>query len=164
MRTFVDKPQSCVIVIFGASGDLTKRKLIPALFSLFEQNLLPDKFAILGVGRKSFNDDNLRKYVSKNLKKFLNLVKKENPNYQAPNRLIIRIQPDEGILLNFGMKLPGNGFQIKNVGMDFQYSDMSDKPLPDAYERLLLDALSGDATLFIEKILLKHVGHLFNPF
>ena len=76
------------------------------------------------------------------------LFSKDNPNYQTPNRLIMRIQPDEGMLLNFGMKTPGSGFQIKNVGMDFHYSDLSDAPLPDAYERLLLDALWGDATLF----------------
>jgi glucose-6-phosphate 1-dehydrogenase len=76
------------------------------------------------------------------------LFAKDNPNYQAPNRLILRIQPDEGMLLNFGMKSPGSGFQIKNVGMDFHYSDLSNDRLPDSYERLLLDALLGDATLF----------------
>ncbi len=76
------------------------------------------------------------------------LFAKDNPSYQAPNRLIMRIQPDEGMLLNFGMKSPGSGFQIKNVGMDFHYSDLSNDRLPDAYERLLLDALLGDATLF----------------
>lgn len=76
------------------------------------------------------------------------LFSKDNPDYQTPNRLIMRIQPDEGMLLNFGMKSPGSGFQIKNVGMDFHYSNLSDDRLPDSYERLLLDALLGDATLF----------------
>jgi glucose-6-phosphate 1-dehydrogenase len=64
------------------------------------------------------------------------------------NQLIIRIQPDEGILLKFGMKVPGTGFDIKNVGMDFHYSDLSEKNIPEAYQRLLLDALLGDGTLF----------------
>jgi glucose-6-phosphate 1-dehydrogenase len=64
------------------------------------------------------------------------------------NQLIIRIQPDEGILLKFGMKVPGTGFNIKNVGMDFHYSDLSDSTIPEAYERLILDALLGDGTLF----------------
>jgi glucose-6-phosphate 1-dehydrogenase len=64
------------------------------------------------------------------------------------NQLIIRIQPDEGILLKFGMKVPGTGFNIKNVGMDFHYSDLTDAKVPDAYERLLLDALLGDSTLY----------------
>lgn len=64
------------------------------------------------------------------------------------NQLIIRIQPDEGILLKFGMKLPGAGFQIKNVNMDFHYSDLVDAYIPSAYERLLLDCIMGDATLY----------------
>ncbi|HNX65662.1 MAG TPA: glucose-6-phosphate dehydrogenase [Bacteroidales bacterium] len=64
------------------------------------------------------------------------------------NQLIIRIQPDEGILLKFGMKVPGSGYMVKDVGMDFHYSDLSDVRLPDAYERLLLDCMLGDATLF----------------
>lgn len=67
---------------------------------------------------------------------------------QTGNKLIIRIQPDEGILLKFGMKLPGAGFNIKNVNMDFHYSELSDIYLPSAYERLLLDCILGDATLY----------------
>lgn len=67
---------------------------------------------------------------------------------QTINQLILRIQPDEGILLRFGMKVPGAGFTIKNVSMDFHYSDLADSVLPEAYERLLLDALNGDGTLY----------------
>ncbi len=69
-------------------------------------------------------------------------------SYTEDNKLLIRIQPDEGILLKFGMKLPGTGFQIKEVGMDFHYSELADIYLPDAYERLLLDCMLGDATLY----------------
>ncbi len=64
------------------------------------------------------------------------------------NMLVIRIQPDEGILLKFGVKVPGAGFQVRNVNMDFHYSDLQETYLPSAYERLLLDAMLGDATLF----------------
>lgn len=64
------------------------------------------------------------------------------------NQLIIRIQPDEGILLKFGMKTPGAGFNVQNVSMDFHYKKLSDVRIPDAYERLLLDAMTGDATLY----------------
>jgi glucose-6-phosphate 1-dehydrogenase len=64
------------------------------------------------------------------------------------NQLIIRIQPDEGILLKFGMKEPGAGFKVNQVNMDFHYSDLTDIKLPAAYERLLLDCLMGDATLY----------------
>lgn len=64
------------------------------------------------------------------------------------NQLIIRIQPDEGLLLRLGLKMPGAGFAAKNVGMDFHYSDLSEMRVPEAYERLLLDAMWGDSTLF----------------
>jgi glucose-6-phosphate 1-dehydrogenase len=69
-------------------------------------------------------------------------------DHSADNQLILRIQPDEGILLKFGMKVPGAGFNIKNVGMDFHYSDLSGDGIPEAYERLLLDSLLGDGTLY----------------
>lgn len=64
------------------------------------------------------------------------------------NQMVIRIQPDEGMLLNFGMKVPGDGFHVKNVAMDFHYSDLSQEDVPVAYERLLLDCMRGDATLY----------------
>ncbi|HOF22091.1 MAG TPA: glucose-6-phosphate dehydrogenase [Bacteroidales bacterium] len=64
------------------------------------------------------------------------------------NKLILRIQPDEGILLNFGMKEPGSGFNVKNVDMDFRYSSLADVRVPAAYERLLFDVMVGDSTLF----------------
>lgn len=64
------------------------------------------------------------------------------------NQLIIRIQPDEGILLKFGMKTPGAGFAVQTVNMDFHYSDLADTVVPAAYERLLLDCMQGDATLY----------------
>lgn len=64
------------------------------------------------------------------------------------NKLIIRIQPDEGIQLGFGLKQPGSGFDTKEVAMDFHYSGLEETELLTAYERLLLDLLKGDATLF----------------
>lgn len=67
---------------------------------------------------------------------------------QISNQLIIRIQPDEGMLLKFGMKEPGAGFQVKPINMDFHYSDLADINLPTAYQRLLLDCMQGDATLY----------------
>lgn len=63
------------------------------------------------------------------------------------NQLVLRIQPDEGVLLNLGMKVPGEGFEAKNVAMDFKYSDF-DSDVPEAYERLLMDCMKGDATLY----------------
>ena len=64
------------------------------------------------------------------------------------NSLTIRIYPDESISLMFGLKVPGAGFEVRQVNMDFNYKSISPKRLPDAYERLLLDAMLGDNTLF----------------
>jgi glucose-6-phosphate 1-dehydrogenase len=69
-------------------------------------------------------------------------------NIDKDNLLVFRIQPDEGILLKFGMKIPGSGFNVKSVNMDFHYTDLVDAYVPEAYERLLLDAALGDATLY----------------
>lgn len=66
------------------------------------------------------------------------------------NQLIIRIQPDEGILLKFGMKIPGAGFNVQNVNMDFHYSDLADQRVQPAYERLIYDSMIGDQTLFAQ--------------
>ncbi len=66
----------------------------------------------------------------------------------APNRLILQIQPDEGILLSFGAKKPGPSQDILPVDMAFCYADAFGGEPPEAYERLLLDCLAGDATLF----------------
>ncbi len=65
-----------------------------------------------------------------------------------PNLLAIRIQPDEGILLRFGSKVPGLGLDIRTVTMDFTYGSAFSVDSPDAYETLLLDAMLGDAALF----------------
>ncbi|MFA5329484.1 MAG: glucose-6-phosphate dehydrogenase [Prolixibacteraceae bacterium] len=66
----------------------------------------------------------------------------------ANNQLVLRIQPDEGILLKIGMKVPGAGFRVQTVNMDFHYNELSDVYLPSAYGRLLLDCIQGDATLY----------------
>jgi glucose-6-phosphate 1-dehydrogenase len=65
-----------------------------------------------------------------------------------PNLLAIRIQPDEGIMLRFGAKVPGLGMAIRPVTMDFTYGSAFNVDSPDAYETLILDALQGDASLF----------------
>ncbi|MFL6514872.1 MAG: glucose-6-phosphate dehydrogenase [Chthoniobacterales bacterium] len=67
------------------------------------------------------------------------------------NVLVIRIQPDEGISLRMQAKIPGTSLRIEPVKMDFHYGTSFGKPSPEAYERLLLDAMSGDATLFARR-------------
>ncbi|MDA8290970.1 MAG: glucose-6-phosphate dehydrogenase [Actinomycetota bacterium] len=66
-----------------------------------------------------------------------------------PDTLTLRIQPDEGISLSFGAKVPGPAFRVRTVAMDFSYAEAFPGGTADAYERLLLDAMTGDATLFI---------------
>ena len=70
---------------------------------------------------------------------------------QDANTLVIRIQPDEGISFRMAAKMPGALLQIEPVKMDFHYGTSFGKPTPEAYERLLLDAMSGDATLFARR-------------
>ncbi len=65
------------------------------------------------------------------------------------NRLVIRITPDEGIALHFDAKLPGAQSLLRPVSMNFRYDSAFDSASPEAYELLLLDAMRGDATLFI---------------
>jgi glucose-6-phosphate 1-dehydrogenase len=65
-----------------------------------------------------------------------------------PNSLVMRIQPDEGISLRFATKVPGQGVAVRDVAMDFRYGTEFGSSTPEAYERLILDAMRGDATLF----------------
>ncbi len=67
----------------------------------------------------------------------------------GPNRLILRIQPEEEIKLVFGAKVPGQDYNIRSVAMNFSYADTFKEVSWDAYERLILDALLGDRTLFL---------------
>jgi glucose-6-phosphate 1-dehydrogenase len=65
-----------------------------------------------------------------------------------PNVLLVHVQPDEGVSLAIGAKVPGQGLSIRTVHMDFLYGGAFRTGLPEAYERLILDAMLGDATLF----------------
>jgi glucose-6-phosphate 1-dehydrogenase len=58
------------------------------------------------------------------------------------------VQPDEGVTLKFGSKVPGSVMEVRDVAMDFLYGEQFTEASPEAYERLLLDVLLGDATLF----------------
>jgi glucose-6-phosphate 1-dehydrogenase len=64
------------------------------------------------------------------------------------NRLVIQVQPAEGIQLHFQTKVPDAGMKLRQTDLDFQFSREYRGSLPEAYERLLLDALEGDASLF----------------
>lgn len=67
---------------------------------------------------------------------------------EKANKLVIRIQPDEGILVKFGVKVPGQGFKVERANLDFYYSSLAETHVMEAYERLFLDAMQGDPTLY----------------
>jgi len=79
------------------------------------------------------------------------------------NQLVIRIQPDEGLLFKFGMKVPGAGFNVQTANMDFHYSEFNDGKLISAYERLLLDCMHGDSTLYIRGDAVEHAWEFVQP-
>jgi glucose-6-phosphate 1-dehydrogenase len=78
-----------------------------------------------------------------------NLLFKGNVSDLSPNVLVVRIQPDEGITLKFETKVPGMTMEVRTVNMDFRYGTSFAEGTSEAYERLLLDCMLGDATLFI---------------
>ncbi len=67
---------------------------------------------------------------------------------QSTNMIILRISPDAGVAVDFGMKIPGAGYKVQNVNMAFHYSDLAETKISEAYERLLLDCMIGDSTLY----------------
>jgi len=83
--------------------------------------------------------------------------------FNSDNQLVIRIQPDEGILLKIGMKVPGTGFNVQDVNMDFHYADLASGKIPEAYQRLLLDCMQGDSTLFSRGDAIEQAWNIVDP-
>ena len=80
-----------------------------------------------------------------------------------PNQLIIRIQPNEGISLKFAAKVPGSGFEVKRVSMNFTYDQLGGIASGDAYSRLLEDCMLGDPTLFTRSDAVEMSWRFFDP-
>jgi glucose-6-phosphate 1-dehydrogenase len=80
-----------------------------------------------------------------------------------PNVLVIRIQPNEGITLRFGAKLPGQAMRIRWVSMDFRYGSSFGVKAPEAYERLLLDCMLGDSTLYARRDMVERGWEIVSP-
>jgi glucose-6-phosphate 1-dehydrogenase len=66
----------------------------------------------------------------------------------VPNQLVLTLQPDEGVSLRLGAKIPGSRMRIRPVNMEFHYGTSFLSESPEAYERLILDAMRGEPTLF----------------
>ena len=80
-----------------------------------------------------------------------------------PNCLTLRIQPDEGATLDVSSKIPGPEMQIQTVSMEFKYGSSFDVPIRDAYERLIVDAIRGDAALFARNDEVEAAWSLITP-
>lgn len=80
-----------------------------------------------------------------------------------PNILVIRIQPNEGITVRFAAKLPGQAMRIREVNMDFRYGSSFGVKPPEAYERLLLDCMLGDSTLYARRDMVERCWEIVMP-
>ena len=111
--------QPTVFAIFGGSGDLTWRKLMPSLFDLFLDSSMPADFSIIALDRIKLTDKELHQHFR------------------------------EGIVLRFQAKQPGTKLLLQPGTMRFNYQESFTIPIPDAYETLLWDVMNNDATLFM---------------
>jgi glucose-6-phosphate 1-dehydrogenase len=93
----------------------------------------------------------------------LEIFKRVGSSPVAPNLLVINVQPDEGISLRFEAKLPGMRMQLAPVMMNFRYGEAFSGAVPEAYETLLLDALTGDSTLFARHDFVEAAWSLITP-
>ncbi len=91
------------------------------------------------------------------------LFRRTAVNRLEPNRLILHLQPDEGISLSFGAKIPGPVVQIGGVDMNFNYTDYFNATPQTGYERLLYDCMLGDATLFQRSDMVETAWHVVAP-
>jgi glucose-6-phosphate 1-dehydrogenase len=108
----------------------------------------------------------LQKHITEIAIQFKEVPQRLFPNADSPlqpNVLVIRIQPNEGISLRFAAKLPGQAMRIRSVNMDFRYgSSFGGKP-PEAYERLLLDCMLGDSTLYARRDMVERGWEIVTP-
>ncbi len=93
----------------------------------------------------------------------LAIFEDEEGDGSAPNLLIVRIQPEEGISLKFLSKTPGTGMKLRPVSMDFNYGSSFGERSPSAYETLLLDAIIGDATLYTRQDMVEASWSVVEP-
>jgi len=93
----------------------------------------------------------------------LHLFGAEMMEQVVPNQLIVRVQPDEGITLRFAAKVPGQVTHIRDVNMDFRYGSSFGTKSAEAYERLLLDCIFGDSTLYARRDMTERGWELIMP-
>jgi glucose-6-phosphate 1-dehydrogenase len=113
------KLQPTTLVIFGGSGDLTWRKLVPALYDLFEDDLLPDKFSIIGVYRKPISGDDWREHLREGVRQFARHKNNENTKWEEFSTHLVSCQAGD-------VKKPET-FDILSKTINEQKSDLGDQ-------------------------------------
>src|SRR5262249_39047043 len=88
------RPPASVIFIFGGSGDLNQRKLTPALYSLFLDNWMPERFAVVGIGRSEYTDENFRKHLFEGITEFSRRKEDGNGEWKNFSQRISYLQMD----------------------------------------------------------------------
>ncbi|MBT4499017.1 MAG: glucose-6-phosphate dehydrogenase [Gemmatimonadetes bacterium] len=89
-------PDPCVLIIFGASGDLTRRKLVPAIWHLDQQGRLPESFALIGVARREMDDVSFREQMRQALQEFVGQLDRETVDTFLDKLFYVRGNPDDG--------------------------------------------------------------------
>src|SRR5438132_13442048 len=94
--------EPCTVIIFGASGDLTKRKLVPALYRLVQQRLLPAEFAIVGLARTEMNDDEFRQKMREAVAEFSEAKSVDDEVWQSFAQGLYYLTEDMGTEVDYG--------------------------------------------------------------
>jgi glucose-6-phosphate 1-dehydrogenase len=182
--TAAQLPDPFTLVIFGANGDLSARKLMPAIYALWHRRYLPRRFAVVGLGRSDKTDAGFREEVRHDVGTFRHDVSTENNDWNSllgnvfyhrtdftssdsMQSLARRLQT-----LESQGELPGN--RLAYLATDPEYfcriiealagtEIIVREALPEAYEHLLFDALRGDATLFMRSDELEAAWQFITP-
>jgi len=139
------------LVLFGATGDLARRKLLQRLFHLFAAGLLPDNYRIIGSARRALTDEQFREHARQSVAEF-GIIKpagaKDTPAGRR-NEIVIDFADPGSITVEFLAKEPGAEMRLGTATMAFRYQDSFCAASGlEGHERLILDAMLGDQTLF----------------
>ena len=170
------KLEPFAMVVFGGAGDLSRRKLLPSLYHLYKENELPAGFAVVGFDRVELNDEVYRTMMREGVRQhdegpfdegkwneFSRRLFGRTCDLLEPNVLLLTIQPDEKITLHFGVKYPYAEDQIYSVNMVFSYRETFKTTFHPAYERLLLECMRGDLTLFVRNDIIEETWVIVDP-
>jgi glucose-6-phosphate 1-dehydrogenase len=196
MTSGSSRNERLTIVIFGASGDLTRRKLAPALFHLQRFGALPQMCHFVGVARSDIDDEPFRSTLAESMGALSSMDRAAWDDFTGtvssgkalssktseiavqfrppphtifdthsadvtPNLLQISIQPHEGVHLTFENKKPGTRMGTAPETLEYHFPP---QVILDSYDRLLLDAVEGDRSLFTRSDEIEMSWQIIDPF